>query len=128
MRVRNNIFDTSFQALVIQGDAALWNSNNILADYNGYGKGGTAPVGIRVNGGGSVTTFSMLADLQAGTGWDAHSYEGSAMFMNPAAGDFRLAPTSPFRHRATKLEYTTDGDGNPLPGSGLYNLGASQAQ
>lgn len=127
VQVRNNILDTSLRGLVIQGDAALWNSSNVLADYNGFGKGGTAPAGIRVNSGGGITTFANLAALQAATGWDTHSLEGSAMFINPAGADFRLAATSPFRQKAPALGYTADGDGNPLSGSGPYNLGASQA-
>lgn len=126
VKVRNNILDTSLQGLVIQGDAALWNANNVLSDYNGFGKGGTAPAGIRLGSGGSITTFANLSALQAATGWDIHSVEGNAMFVNPALADFRLAAGSPFRQKAPNIGYTTDGDGNPLPGSGPYHLGASQ--
>ena len=49
------------------------------------------------------------------------------MFVNPALADFRLVAGSPFRQKAPNIGYTTDGDGNPLPGSGPYHLGLPNA-
>ena len=60
MKVRNNILDTSL-GLVIQGDAALWERKQCPFDHNGFGKGGTAPAGIRLKWWGASRRLQISA-------------------------------------------------------------------
>jgi hypothetical protein len=49
------------------------------------------------------------------------------MFVNPAAGDFRLQPTSPGIDAGTRVKVETDYSGGPRPLGGSYDIGAFES-
>ena len=87
IEVRNNVLGTCAVHLRVgseRGTTAL--------DYNQYFQPGGSPV-LRLDG-----TDRTLSAWKTATGWDAHSLEGSPLFVDLDAKDFRLAPTSPARN------------------------------
>jgi parallel beta-helix repeat protein len=67
-----------------------------------------------------------LAQWQAGTGQDKHSFTATAaqLFVSPATNDYHLASTSPAIDKGTATDApATDLDGNPRPKGAGFDIG-----
>jgi hypothetical protein len=66
--------------------------------------------------------YSSLASLQSGTGFETHGRVGNPMFMNAAAGDYRLQPGSPGIDAGVYLPGINDGYSGAAPDAGAFEL------
>jgi hypothetical protein len=123
---------TLYNCTVTGNSASRWGGGAYMGTFcNSIVYSNTAPDGCSYNQLGSTFKYSCTTPLP-----EASEGEGNIdvepMFMNPGAGDFRLAYGSPCIDAGTNLTdlLTTDLDGNPRPldgnwdGSAAFDMGA----
>ncbi|MDF3055901.1 MAG: Concanavalin A-like lectin/glucanase [Rariglobus sp.] len=69
------------------------------------------------------TGYNSMATYQAASGQDASSLTVSPAWVAAASGDFHLLNGSPAINAGAALGATTDFDGNPVPQSGVTDIG-----
>jgi hypothetical protein len=112
--MRNNIFAGSRYAFEARFTGATGNDWN---NDNWYTRAASGPHFKWEN-----KDYNTLAQLCTATGLECSGHEGAPGFVNPAAGDFTLLPSSPNIDRGLVIPGINDGFKGNSPDLGAYEL------